>query len=195
MNINRPKFSGVRVMMMPFRTHDALGSLPALNGWREYIAALCSLPGVRAGVGYLTIDEAWVPAGETQRRPGLHVDGAHGAAYGGGPSPYAYQGALIVSSDGACAVFGQCDDPGDAGDCSHIHPGKGQRLEAWAPWWIGPHTLHEALPARRGFSRQMARISMPSNAPHHADYTPNPLGIVPLTPPAAPRVKQMGYRE
>lgn len=180
-------------MMMPFHTHDALRSLPALGGWREYVAALCAIPGVRAGVGYLTIDECFVPAGETQRRPGLHVDGARGGAWGGGPS-YAYNGALLVSSDGACMLFGQEDNPGEDGDCSHSRPSKGRRLSAWEPAWIAPHTLHEALPAKRSLSRQFCRISMPSSAPHHREYTPNPLGIAPLTPPAAPRGQQMAYR-
>lgn len=190
----KPQFSDVRIMMMPFHTHDALGSLPELpGGWRDYVARLCAMPGVRAGVGYLTIDEAFVRAGDTQRRPGLHVDGTD---YGGGPTnPYAYSGALIVSSDGACALFGNTPDAGVDGCCAHLHPGRGRRLNPWEVAWIGPNTLHEALPARRGFSRQMLRISMPSTADHHADYTPNPLGILPTGKPGARRPVQMAYRQ
>lgn len=49
MNLERPVFSGLRVMMMPFHTHDARGSLPV------YVEAHASLSGpgyeVRLQVG------------------------------------------------------------------------------------------------------------------------------------------------
>lgn len=188
-----------RVMMMPFHTHDPIGSLPALNGWREYVAGLCSSMGAAPGVGYLTIDEAFVPAGETQRRPGLHVDGVGddgrlGGGWGGGGG-WSRRGAILVSNDGACNVFSDIreSDAGPGGDCAHLHPGRGRRLQPWEPAWIGPLTLHEAVPAKRGRLRRFCRISMPSAAPWFEGYSVNPFGIQP-TGPVLARRSELDYR-
>lgn len=93
-----PQFAGVRIMMMPFRLESPADSIPdSLAAWREALGQLCRMGPAKKGVAYLTIDEALVRAGETHRRPGLHVDGigprlAAGSWGGGGwaggdPSP------------------------------------------------------------------------------------------------------------
>lgn len=81
-----PLGTRVRIMMMPVRLEDP-STLP-LREWRPTLARLVLASPIRQGVGYLTIDEALVPADETHRRPGLHVDGigpdGRAAAWGGG---------------------------------------------------------------------------------------------------------------
>ena len=82
-----PKFTGLRIMMMPFDFTD-YNSLDEqqLRGWKKTVVEILRThaPIIHGRIGYLTIDEALVAAGTTHRRPGLHVDG--GYAYGGSPS-------------------------------------------------------------------------------------------------------------
>lgn len=62
-----PTFTGTRIMMMPVRLEDP-ETLP-LASWRRAFIDLVDMAPVKAGVAYLTIDEALVRKGETHRRP------------------------------------------------------------------------------------------------------------------------------
>lgn len=80
-----PEFSETRIMMMPVRLGDLAG-VP--ENYHSVLKQLYAVMESRfAGqIGYLTIDEREIPAGETLRRSGLHVDGYyHGrcGAWGG----------------------------------------------------------------------------------------------------------------
>lgn len=80
-NVLLPDFTGLRIMMMPFLLEDVAGSIPeSMRQWKPAISRMLEKAPKSKGVAYLTIDEAMVKAGETHRRPGLHVDGI-------GPSP------------------------------------------------------------------------------------------------------------
>lgn len=68
-SVTFPAFSGLRIMMMPIDL-GAPHTVP--GGYRSMVAASTNL---RSGVAYLTVDERDVPAGQTHRRPGRHVDG------------------------------------------------------------------------------------------------------------------------
>lgn len=68
-----PTFNNVRIMMMPIVIGDPLPV--SLAQYDELMSKLVLVSGEHVGkVGYLTIDEKVVPAGESHRRPGLHVD-------------------------------------------------------------------------------------------------------------------------
>ena len=220
--VELPRFTETRVQMMPFLVHAPHSSLPeALAPWRHLVASICSLSGEH-GVGFLTIDEAIVTRGEHHRRPGLHVDCggpllAHGGSpprpwpprHGGSPppppghggSPHAgasFRGGMYVvaSSIGSRgwvgAVPGQQEDEGN---CEHLakHLGRATLFEAGDLFWCNSDFVHETLPARETGPRQFLRVSMPSAAPWHANYTPNPLGIAPAGRVAAPRA-EMTFR-
>ncbi len=60
-------------------------------------------------------------------------------------------------------------------------------------YWCSPLCVHESLMTRHPAARQFVRVSMPSDAPWHEGYTPNPLGILPTGPIHGPR-KGMRYR-
>ena len=210
-----PEFSGLRIMMMPFRFDDP-DTLDAeqLRGWKEPVTDLLERRPA-TGIGYLTIDEAIVEPGRTHRRPGLHVDGL--SSYGG-PSPYGggvmpYGGGLTPYAGGtgggmvlAANVVGTRawvkdfhGDVGVDGDCEHL---RAQCPDSEAvvfgdheAWWCGPLCVHEGVPAPTWTKRQLIRISYPSAAPHHWPYTPNVTGVVPITPPGPDRSKQMAYRK
>jgi hypothetical protein len=191
-----PAFTGTRVMMMPFLMQEPHDSLPdSLAQYRESVARVCALATVKSGVGYLTIDESLVRAGETHRRPGLHVDGF--GAYGGGGG-YARNGMFLAASHEGCAGYpGLIDaDPAPEGDCEHMRAlvRNRQVMRAGRVYWCGPMAVHESLPMVADTRRQLLRISMPSDAPHHREYTPNPTGVQPTGEPAAPRPAQMSFR-
>lgn len=192
-----PEFSGTRVMMMPFLMQAPYASLPdSLSHWREAVSTICELATAKQGVGYLTIDEALVRAGETHRRPGLHVDGV--GPYGGGGGGYAANGMFLASSVDGCMGYRQTLDaePGPDGDCEHLRLAlaPGFVMRAGRVYWCSPMAIHEALPMREDTRRQLLRVSMPSDAPYHREYTPNPTGVVPPGEPAPPRPHHMAYR-
>lgn len=179
-----PRYSATRVMMMPFLLEEPRGSLPTpLTGYRGLVSHICSKSAVREGVGYLTIDEALVLEGETHRRPGLHVDGL--GAWGGGGG-YAANGMFVAASVEGCEGYQGVFDAalGDDGDCAHIDVSKATtvRMGASKLYWCSPRAIHRSLPMPRDIHRQFIRISMPSDAPWHEGYTPNPLGIMPTGP-------------
>eukprot|EP00435_Cladocopium_sp_Y103_P052432 s956_g16.t1 len=69
-----PPSSGIDVNMMPFRMGDKASLPKALQGYWPLIEA-CRLPQEEIGkVGFLTIQETDVTAGDAQRRPGLHLE-------------------------------------------------------------------------------------------------------------------------
>ena len=200
--VTLPSFRGIRVMMMPFHIHDPERSLPPdFADWFPVLRRMGK--GAPRGVGYLTLDEALVRAGETHRRPGLHVDGvgpdgeAGGWGAGGG---YGASGMTMVSSHVGCVAWSQvfAGRPAPDGDCSHLepelNPAAATVLQPSEIYWCGPMTVHKALPLTADTARQFCRVSYPSEAPWYEGYTPNPLGIKPTGPIHAPRVAYMGYR-
>lgn len=192
-----PPFTGVRVVMMPFLMEEPHGSIPEFfSAYRPAISHICEIATVKQGVGYLTIDEALVRAGETHRRPGLHVDGA---GPWGSPAPWGKNGMFLAASHVGCWGYRQTlidAQPGPDGDCEHLRSGlpMGFPMKAKHLYWCSPMALHEALPMRVDTRRQFLRVSMPSDAPYQREYTPNPTGIVPLGAPAPPRAAQMAFR-
>lgn len=202
-----PDFTGLRIMMMPFHVDDPHGSLPPrVRAYADLIDYVTTDGGHKppAGVGYLTIDEAELRAGETHRRPGLHVDGVGedgtvGAAPYGGGGGYASAGMVLMAN--ALGCVGWAGDfegaPGPDGDCAHLAPQCLGReaifFEPLRAYWCGPLAVHQAVPVQRACRRQFLRVSMPSKAPWHEGYTRNPLGIKP-SGPVLPARPGMSYR-
>lgn len=195
-SIHLPDFAGVRVMMMPFLWEAPEETLPdSMRQWRRPLREICAHSSV-TGVGYLTIDEAAVKSGETHRRPGLHVDGM--GAYGGGG--YAKSGMFVGASRMAARGWHKIFEgaPGEDGDCAHL---GSQCSRKEATYFLGgklyycsPFCVHEALPLTQDVERTFLRVSMPSDAPWHEGYTPNPLGIMPGGPILGARAEQMAFR-
>lgn len=201
-----PDFTSIRVMQMPFHVDDPVQSLPArLRAYGELVEYITTADGWKppAGVGYLTIDEAELHAGETHRRPGLHVDGvgedgSSPAGYGGGGG-YAAHGMVLMSNVLGCVGWsGEFEGaPGRDGDCAHLAPQCFAKpvifFEPLRAYWCGPLAVHQATPVSKACQRQFVRVSLPSAAPWHEGYTRNPLGIKPAGPVLPPR-PGMAYR-
>lgn len=157
-----PALTGLRIMMLPVIIGDSDSLPPAYADWRGALDRLSFFAIQHAGeVGYLTIDEAYVAAGETHRRPGLHVDGWYrgeaggwggGGSWGGGDGVGGGTGMLVACSrDGARVWSGTFDGrPDPDGNCEHLqsqlgpaewaaHPGIADDLTATQPFWVVTH--------------------------------------------------------
>lgn len=177
--IKLPVPSGIQIQMMPIVFHDPHSIPTRLSKWKKTICELMDLL-EGDGIGYLTIDEQKVKVGTSHRRPGLHIDG-HGSWGGGGGGSWAGNGMVTVSSEAACNLYlGEFEGNSSTdGDCEHLReqckkPVLQKRNEIW---WLDGKCLHESLPINASTVRQFVRISSPSNARPHEDFSKNPEGV------------------
>ncbi len=190
-DLELPAFSGTRIMMMPVILGD-MASVPAmLDGWKSALLNLFSLcPQHHGKVGYLTIDEKTVSAGQTHRREGAHVDGVFkgscgGWGGGGGGWGSVGNGMLTVSNIVGCRAWNQdfMGQPGYDGECDHmldqVTPESETIFGAGQVYWVDGLCVHESMPMQEAAERQFVRLSMPSTAPWFEGYTENPLGVKP----------------
>lgn len=198
-----PRYSGARVMMMPFLLEDPQRTVH-LRQYRDLLRALGDMGAPEKGVAYLTIDEAMVEVGQTHRRPGLHVDGV---GPGGDPGPWASkqgkwagEGMLVVANRlGSRGWVGEFEGaPGPNGCCAHLADQCVKKeplpLLAESVYWCGPTAVHEALPMTRATFRQFVRVSFPNDAPWYEGYTRSPFGIEPTGPVHPRREAEMAFR-
>jgi len=165
-----PEPKDININMMPITFYPRC--IPAI--YKGYSALLNktqhNLGGREWGhVFYLTIQEGWVPVGQTQRRAGLHIE-RPGSIYDGGETkqgnmlPSWGMGSMIddVPKDGiymASSVADSCKvwpvlitSPEEVADAhGGIEPmrkylGEGRSLKANELCWITDRTPHEALP-------------------------------------------------
>lgn len=193
-----PKFSGVRVMMMPFYIDDIDGSIPDnLSQYKTILKEMVkSAPKHvqywEGNTAYLTIDEKVLEAGQCQRKEGLHVDGMYNGtlsgAWGGSGGGWGScgNGMLLVSNtDDLCKMWtGEFSGvPVDDGDCSHLADQLDSKEEtsfkAGEVIWADGLCVHQSFAPKVKTNRQFIRISMPNNSPWFEGYTENPLGIKP----------------
>ncbi len=197
-----PAYTGLRIMMMPVVIGEPSSLPDKYDDWRRAFRELSDFAFEHEGrVGYLTIDECRVGTGETQRRPGMHVDGVGGwgggGSWGGGSGARGGTGMIVAASCNGTRVWSQSFDgePGRDGDCEHLRSqlsGSGETLKPGVAYWCGHLCVHEAVPASAPGPRQFVRLSLPSNAPWFHGYTCNPL--VRPTGPIFPSRAEMGYR-
>lgn len=195
MNIDFPKFSGTRCLMMPYIQGDP-SSLPDAYAAYEDIVASVFLR--RGDVGFLTIDESLAVAGKPHRGQraryarALHTEAGilrgiyrwgSGPTWGGRPAVTLDRDVRILiasNMDRTCAVWdSEHEDTSADGDIGHaageypyddaIFLKKGEVRE------IGILTPHESLPVERDAHRQFLRI-VSSGVHGREDYfTANPL--------------------
>lgn len=190
-----PEFSGLRIMMMPFEFHNPEGSLPE-SPWKKTVCHLTSQSGL-GGVGYLTIDEAEVRAGEYHRRPGLHVDGVGG--WGGGGGGWGSNGMFVAASDDSCVAWPGTykEAPAPDGNCDHLWNSfciQGKRLSPEMVYYMSPFCVHMVSPMKQTAKRQFMRLSFPNDCPWFEGYTENPLGVKPGGPILPARAAEMNHR-
>jgi hypothetical protein len=195
-HVEFPEFSGTRVMMMPIII-GSFNEIPdEIEQYEDMLAEMFSMAGHIGKVGYITLDERKLLAGETTRRSGLHVDGVYqgnmGAWGGGGGWGSVGNGMLTASSYPGCRAWNQSFSatPGPEGECDHLaaecRDSAARVFAAGDVYWLDGLCVHESLPMTEAVSRQFLRLSLPSNGPWFEGYTENPHGVMP-TGPILPR--------
>jgi hypothetical protein len=203
-----PEFTGIRVLHMPVILGDRKSVPEILSGYLPLLE-LCAEAESRhvAKVVYLTVDEKIIPAGESHRRPGLHVDGWYkteenvgthapmrGGGWGGGGGG-SWGGAgvlgdegtglLTIASSPGCKAWKQDfqGEPNHEGDCEHMRPqcseDHGEILKPGSLYWFSSLCVHESLRLSVERRRHFVRLSLPSMADWYEGCTPNPLGVKP----------------
>jgi len=191
-----PKFSNLRIMMLPLILGDTDSIPDFLQEWRPLLKKLfmlslkkCHIKATYGEVCYLTIDEKFVKAGTVHRRPGLHVDGIYkecAGSWGGGVHGFEKGGGfLTASSVSGCKVYQQhfFGKPNGDGSCEHL---RDQCQQSFAYTiqpnhliWMSGLAVHESIPMKEDANRTFIRLSLPSDGPWFEGYTENPLGIKP----------------
>jgi len=194
-----PAPQGININMMPF-IMGARNSVPEeYQHYWHIIQQCCSVRDI-GRVCYLTIHESFTKKGESQRRPGLHVESSmvtmtergrveqvlHHWGFSLGCER---QGGLFMGSnvDRSCRIW-NCSlaEPekvvGRLGDIEHLRDdlGEGVHMEAGEVWWLTDVTPHESLPLEKDEYRQYFRVVTSSVSIWYAKHsTPNRLGVCP----------------
>lgn len=195
MTLTFPAYSGVRCLMMPYIQGDP-SSVPV--AYRGYSAIIQKLALQRGKVGWLTIDESPVTAGQPHRgaraRYGRAVHTEAGRLPGGGykwgtvlhgEQPNVLlerdtQIAVASSLGGSCAVWDaehwDMSEDGDLGHVADRYPYENARvLAAGKVATFGIATPHESLPIRESGVRQFIRLVGQGVHGREPYFTINPL--------------------
>lgn len=199
-----PKFSGIRVMMMPINISKIDLMPAAMRPWKNIISDLFSAVKMSDGIGYVTIDEKIVHIGQTHRRRGLHVDGVFNngpGKWGGGGGSWGAKGFITVASTVGCRAWNQqgiVGSPGPDGEADHLKDqlldNKSELLQPNVAYLVDGLCIHESITQPQTVARQFVRLSLPNNAPWFEGYTPNTMGVLPEGP-ILPRRKYMDTTE
>ena len=177
-----PIFNQERIYMQEFTKKEGLPI--ALKHWQDTVDYM--LDGVdNSDKIYLMVDQAFVQAGTTHRRGGLHVDGywnpgvsAHGGGHGSVPSRPRHGGhfprhmgagtdelIILASNVQACdGVIGGFDEiEWNGGDYSHLHYSDFEHhlLEPFRVYQANTGSfLHESLPVKQDCYRTVVRLNV-----------------------------------
>ena len=172
-DVELPPWQGRQKYMHTFDPQNPVMA-PGYDDFGPVVAALCVAAGVTASEAHMTVDEAIVEPGMSQRRPGAHVDGCfmpergfwgHGGSGGwkhycnNVPAPR--MSVIVAASVPGCTVYeGKFDgEPMNDGDLEHIREqlGDGRMLPAGQGFLLSPDCVHESKrfsePTKRTFLR------------------------------------------
>lgn len=196
MNIEFPKYSGIRCLMMPYIQGEP-DSIPKV--YASYTDIVQSVFVKKGDIGFLTIDESSVVAGKPHRGKrakyarALHTEAGRspdqiyqwgdGGGWGGGKKVTLDRGVkiLIASNlDNSCAVWNAEHEntslDGDIGHVADKYPyNEATFLKAGEVKEIGILTPHESIPVKNNFDRQFLRIVSSGVHGREAYFTVNPL--------------------
>lgn len=204
-----PEPTGININMMPFVMGDRSSLPQELWPYFDMILSKCPVDESEMGqVMYLSVQESFVKASDTQRRAGLHVEapaasfrhtnsgtfvaGEEAFRWGSGSakSPDELHGGLYLASNvsNTTAVWDALVNDVKLGGVDfhggmeHLRPfiGKGKKLPAGLLVWMTDRTPHEALPQEQDGYRQFIRLVTADISVWFAAHsTPNPKVPVP----------------
>lgn len=177
-NVSLP-YAGRQFYMHEFSLSNP--SVPA--GFEDYldvVRKMVQASGISDGTAYLTVDEKVVTAGNSQRRPGPHVDGCFMPAmrdwsHGGGGwnhycnhVPVDRMPVIVAASVAGCKVWeGDFEGtPREDGDLSHLDLPEGFIVPPNTAYWLSPDCVHESLRFNQDTERSFIRIAMPVGSWH-----------------------------
>lgn len=196
--VNFPEPTGININMMPFVMGDRKTLPRELQPYYDTIISKCPIAEEEKGeTMYLTVQESFVEATGSQRRPGLHIEAPSASAHyqsgaglehswgvGMSYSPDELKGGLYIASNmsNTTAVWDALIGPklgavDTHGGIEHLRPfiGKGKKLPAGLLVWLTDHTPHEALPQEKDGYRQFFRlVTEEVSVWFAAQSTPNP---------------------
>ena len=176
-----PEPQGLNINMMPF----IMGKKETLpEACQQYwpLIEQCNIGPKEIGkVGYLTVKESLVNAGESQRRAGVHIETPGRLVTPGTYKEQRYnwgcgivrmdrstwEGGIYMASNvpSSCKVWDLVvKDPaaaaGKNGDLEHLREvlGEGKLMEANKIYWLTDATPHESLPLEESCHRQFFRL-------------------------------------
>ena len=193
--INFPKYTGVRCLMMPYIQGDPI-SVPEI--YADYWDIIESIVVVRGDIGYLTIDESPVHAGQPHRGArALHGRALHTEAgrdpqrsYGWGGAGWGRTHRVTLDADvsillannveESCAIWDATHEntslDGDIGYAAASYPYEDAIfMKPGEVHAIGILTPHESLPVRADCNRQFLRIVSAGVHGREDYFTRNPL--------------------
>lgn len=174
-DIDFPKFKG-RQKYMATTTGDKVYLPDHLNAYTQSVQELCDSLSYTGRI-HVTIDEKRLKAGETQRKPELHVDGRFmkdidlgvegwnnsGWNHTCNELPVERMSVAVASSVSRCRVHNGIFEgtPSEQGDLSHIRDQVGTGLLVPANEWhlLSPDCVHESLPMDKDVERSFIRVA------------------------------------
>lgn len=186
-SLNFPLFSDERILMKPVVLGRQNGVPKQYEGLLDTLFGLCESRHI-GSIGYLTIDEQEVKAGETLREAGWHIDGEYQGEQLGwdtvstwnyavnesGYSTHIHGGAangfLIASTTSHCEAFlGDVDVDGvDEKGGIDFDPFRqaaiSNVLDPNTAYWVCNNCIHQSMPVEETIRRQFTRLNMPTIA-------------------------------
>lgn len=168
-NMIFPRFNSRRVYMAT--TEGANVCLPQpIEAYNHAVQLLCSMLGYKGKI-HVTVDEKNLEAGQTHRKPELHVDGRFmGMSWGHSgwnhtcnEIPLVRMSVAVASSLARCKVYNGdfVGTPSEQGDLSHIRGQVGEGALVPANEWhlLSPDCVHESLPVVTNSQRSFIRVA------------------------------------
>ena len=193
MQIDFPKFTGLRCLMMPYVQGEP-DSVPAT--YAPYATIIASVFLNRGDIGFLTIDESVATGGKPHRGKrakfsrALHTEaGRHrganlwGGNWGDSETVTLDEGVEILLAnnlDYSCAIWSavhkDTSRDGDIGHLAELYPySEAELMKAGEVRRIGIFTPHESLPVRSTVERQFLRIVGSGVHGREPYFTVNPI--------------------
>lgn len=195
-SITFPEYNGIRCLMLPYIQGEPDSVPTQYRG--KYDSILEQLCLERGKIGFLTIDESPVIAGNPHRGQrakygrALHTEAGRNpiACWGGGGNNWGGKPNVTLDHDtrillanslnATCAVWDAVHEntslDGDIGDCASDYPYHNARfLKAGEIAEIGIFTPHESIPVERNCLRQFIRIVGSGVHGREPYFTENPL--------------------
>eukprot|EP01084_Bolivina_argentea_P114345 203592_1 len=199
----------ININMMPIKMSYDINKLKAqipsnLQGYIPWIGACLAADHTQKDkICFLTIHESYVQKGNTQRRPGIHIElpgmavGGEAFWFWGWGNGYDQMDGIYIASNvsNSCAVWNviinerndenniikAMDEMGGLDHLKAILPNEQKyMMDGGKLYWITDRTPHEALPMKRSQWRQFFRlVSHKLGVWYEAHSTKNPKGIKP----------------